>query len=137
MKRAVLILLLTGMGCSSDTSSSGRTVFVSACASCHGTSGRGDGPLASALEPKPADLTKIAERRDGLWPMVEVMSTINGYYRQTLPHNQMPIFEDLPEGELVPVDTGDGKIIPTPVTLIALTNYLETIQVPEATGSYP
>ena len=49
----------------------------------------------------------------------------------------MPIFGDLAEGALVPFDAGDGKETPTPVALIALANYLETIQDPKATGTMP
>jgi hypothetical protein len=137
MKRAILILLLAVMGCAPDSPSTGRSVFVNSCASCHGAAGRGDGPLAAELEVKPADLTKIAARRDGLWPLVEVMSIIDGYHRRTLPREKMPVFGDLAEGKLVPFDAGDGKLVPTPVTLIALANYLETIQNPKATGTFP
>lgn len=137
MKRAILFILLVEMGCSPDSGSSGRTVFSNSCASCHGLTGRGDGPLAAELEVKPANLTKIAARCDGLWPMVEVMSIIDGYHRRTLPREKMPIFGDLAEGKLVPFDAGDGRKIPTPVKLIALANYLETIQNPKATGTFP
>ena len=34
----------------------GQKLFQQFCASCHGKSGRGDGPLAAALTPKPANL---------------------------------------------------------------------------------
>jgi hypothetical protein len=93
--------------------------------------------LAVELEVKPADLTKIAAQRDGLWPMLEVMSIIDGYHRRTLPRGEMPIFGDLEEGKLVLFDAGDGQLTPTPVTLIALANYLESIQDPRARGTYP
>jgi mono/diheme cytochrome c family protein len=33
----------------------GQTVFAANCAPCHGTDGTGNGPAASALNPKPAD----------------------------------------------------------------------------------
>lgn len=137
LKRSILILLLAEMGCAPDSPSSGRAVFINSCAYCHGVTGRGDGPLAAELEVKPADLTKIAERRDGLWPMVEVMSIIDGYHRRTLSREKMPVFGDLAEGKLVPFDAGDGSAVPTPVTLIALANYLETIQDPKAKGTFP
>lgn len=35
----------------------GRVMFQSFCSACHGVSGKGDGPLAKVLVPKPADLT--------------------------------------------------------------------------------
>jgi mono/diheme cytochrome c family protein len=37
------------------------------CASCHGPSGKGDGPAAAALTPKPADWTsaKVQKETDG------------------------------------------------------------------------
>jgi mono/diheme cytochrome c family protein len=35
----------------------GKNIFAINCASCHGTGGKGDGPAASALNPKPRDFT--------------------------------------------------------------------------------
>jgi mono/diheme cytochrome c family protein len=34
----------------------GKSLFENNCSSCHGVSGRGDGPAAKALNPVPADL---------------------------------------------------------------------------------
>ncbi len=33
-------------------------LFQRNCASCHGIEGRGDGPAAAALDPRPSDLTR-------------------------------------------------------------------------------
>jgi len=33
----------------------GKKVFMTYCATCHGTTGKGDGPAAAGLNPKPAD----------------------------------------------------------------------------------
>jgi cytochrome c553 len=38
----------------------GKVKYQTLCAACHGNSGRGDGPAAGALNPKPADLSEAA-----------------------------------------------------------------------------
>lgn len=35
----------------------GKQIYENRCAACHGASGKGDGPAAAALNPKPANLT--------------------------------------------------------------------------------
>ncbi|MBI2877190.1 MAG: c-type cytochrome [Candidatus Tectomicrobia bacterium] len=35
----------------------GEKIFLEKCAPCHGRTGKGDGPVASALNPRPHDLT--------------------------------------------------------------------------------
>jgi mono/diheme cytochrome c family protein len=35
----------------------GKVLFETNCASCHGTSGKGDGPVGAALQPPPRDFT--------------------------------------------------------------------------------
>ena len=56
----------------------GGELFRTYCASCHGTSARGDGPLASSMTRKPADLTAIAQRNGGVYPSELVFRTIDG-----------------------------------------------------------
>ena len=42
------------------TATGGKALYVSYCTPCHGQSGKGDGPAAAALTPKPADHTSMA-----------------------------------------------------------------------------
>jgi cbb3-type cytochrome c oxidase subunit III len=45
----------------------GATLFANYCWTCHGTSGKGDGPIAVAYQPRPRDLTDrpyVASRTD-------------------------------------------------------------------------
>jgi cytochrome c553 len=35
----------------------GGTLYVQFCGTCHGMTGKGDGPVAASLDPKPADHT--------------------------------------------------------------------------------
>ena len=40
----------------------------------------------------------------------------------------VPEFGELLKGDLVPLDTGDGVMTPTPRKMVALLEYLESIQ---------
>jgi mono/diheme cytochrome c family protein len=53
-------------------------MFKSYCAPCHGVSGKGDGPAAAALNPKPADLTQFAKRRAGTFSAKDFEDKLNG-----------------------------------------------------------
>jgi mono/diheme cytochrome c family protein len=44
----------------SNSIKNGKTLYQSYCAACHGKNGRGDGPAATSLHPKPADHTSAA-----------------------------------------------------------------------------
>jgi nucleotide-binding universal stress UspA family protein len=57
---------------------SASEVFRTYCVMCHGSSARGDGPLASSLKRKPANLAEIAMRNGGVFPSDLVFRTIDG-----------------------------------------------------------
>ena len=50
--------------------------FHDYCSPCHGRSGKGDGPVAAALTPRPSDLTTIARRNKGVFPRARVRDFI-------------------------------------------------------------
>ncbi len=56
----------------------GRQLYLSACASCHGTDGTGDGPVTAALKTAPPDITRLAEQHGGQFPRELVIATIAG-----------------------------------------------------------
>ena len=56
----------------------GGELFRTYCAVCHGSTARGDGPLAASMRRKPADLTEIAKRNAGTYPSELVFRTIDG-----------------------------------------------------------
>ena len=57
---------------------SGKEMFMSYCASCHGKDAKGDGPAAAALKQAPADLTALTELHDGKYPSDLVTSVLRG-----------------------------------------------------------
>ena len=71
----------------------GRTEFLTSCASCHGEAGKGDGPVAKSLVKPPPDLTKLAEKNNGVFPVSRIYEVIDGRI-QTLVHGtrDMPVW---------------------------------------------
>ncbi len=104
----------------------GRSYYRDYCRSCHGNDGMGNGPAARALTPRPADLTRIAERHGGTFNAVEVAARIDG--RIDLPahgSHDMPVW-----GRLFSQEVGDDSLSDEIVRgrLLILVEYLRSIQ---------
>ncbi|HKL05576.1 MAG TPA: c-type cytochrome [Roseovarius sp.] len=56
----------------------GKQEYMDACASCHGESGAGDGPLAELMTVPVPPLTGLSAANDGQFPMLAVIHTIDG-----------------------------------------------------------
>lgn len=84
MKRALLgcVILLSAASAPSFEAVTladytGAELFQRFCASCHGETGRGDGPVARSLAVAVPDLTGIS-RRYGGFPAARIRETIDG-----------------------------------------------------------
>ena len=77
---AALIVALTPVlrGAAQTSAYGGANDFNAYCASCHGSSAKGDGPIANSFRKKPADLTKLSSRNNGVYPADMVFKTIDG-----------------------------------------------------------
>lgn len=77
----------------------GRGLYVSYCQLCHGMSGKGDGPLAKAMQITPADLTTtVRSRSDTILKKIITGSgrqTITGRDRHNLLSDAMPEWKDI------------------------------------------
>src|ERR1700686_5503091 len=60
------------------SAASGKEMFTTYCAVCHGTDRKGGGPAASALKVPPADLTVLSKNNGGKFPALKVTSDIRG-----------------------------------------------------------
>jgi len=121
---------LTGLvaACAPDTTPTGAARdYADYCASCHGPSGRGNGPAAVGMQPAPSDLTQLAAQNGGVFPKSRVMGQLVGY-TMGRSESHMPIFETLREGPVVMYDDGSGQRVATPARLVALADYLQTLQ---------
>ena len=125
----ILVILMALSACVAAPKAVGKRLYNDNCTGCHGQNGIGDGPLSADLETPVPDLTLISSRNGGVFPMAQVMSTIDGYTRSRAGNTVMPEFGiDLQAGPLVYIDTGDGTKTPTPSRLVALAEYLRSIQ---------
>ena len=123
--RFPLLLALPLLAACVEEPVSGSAAFMEDCALCHGSDAKGSGPIANDLDVKPADLTRIAARNGGIFPRDEVMSRIDGY---GLDGGVMPEFGAGDMGDTVVVEGEDGLGTPVPARLLALTDYLQSLQ---------
>jgi mono/diheme cytochrome c family protein len=56
----------------------GSSIYRLYCSSCHGSEGKGDGPIADGLRIRPPDLTLLAARSNGSFAAEEVFRIIDG-----------------------------------------------------------
>jgi mono/diheme cytochrome c family protein len=93
-----LMLANTIITFSADASSAqnidvGKAEYQSGCASCHGADAKGNGPVSTQLKTRPADLTVLAKKNNGVFPVNAVYQIIDG--RDSIPSHgtrEMPIW---------------------------------------------
>jgi len=72
------VVIATYALASTDDIDKGRIEFLSKCAECHGADGKGAGPMSSRLKTKPADLTVLAKRNNGVFSPAAVANAVDG-----------------------------------------------------------
>ncbi len=110
-------------GCVEDAEVAGPMAFAQDCAGCHGRDAMGAGDFGRQLIRQPPDLTTLAQRNGDY-----VMSTIDGYARGAHFSAAMPEFGAGDMGPTIVVENADGTGTPIPARLLALADYLETLQ---------
>lgn len=75
---AALVTVVGGVQAQSAKVDVGKIEYVGNCASCHGMSGKGDGPNAPYLNRKATDLTTLAKNNGGVLPISRLYESIDG-----------------------------------------------------------
>ncbi len=102
---------------------SGKDMFDSYCAVCHGKDGKGTGPAASAMKTPPIDLTALATNNGGKYPASHVAAVIRGQ-AVTPSHGSQdmpvwgPLFSSISQGH-------EGQVQQRITNLVA---YIESLQ---------
>ena len=126
-KPVVLIAALTVTACVEDVPVDGQQAFLTDCAACHGTDAMGTGSFGAQLITPPPDLTTLSQRYGGVFPRDYVLSTIDGLNRDPHFSGAMPEFGAGDMGPIIMTEE-DGNPVPIPARLLAITDYLETLQ---------
>jgi mono/diheme cytochrome c family protein len=77
----LVVILAPAAGFAQDVGSqyvAGSTVYRTYCAVCHGSAGKGDGPLADSLRVKVPDITLLARKNKGTFPKDQVLRIVDG-----------------------------------------------------------
>lgn len=131
MKRTAMICaaltLAFGAG-AVDAQSLGEQEYMTTCASCHGTSGVGDGPMAPLMTVPVPDLTQISANNDGQFPMLQVIQIIDGRTGVRGHGYPMPIWGARFQDEARQYVGLYGSEMITRGRILILAEYLESIQ---------
>jgi len=107
----------------SAPANSGKEMFNSYCAVCHGKDGKGNGPAASAMKTPPTDLTLLAQKSAGKYPSAHVAAVIKGQ-AITPSHGSQdmpvwgPLFSSISQGHESQVQQRISNLV----------SYIETLQ---------
>lgn len=105
------------------SSTSGREMYDSYCAVCHGKEAKGNGPAASAMKSPPTDLTQLGKTNGGKYPAAHVAAVLRGQAMSPSHGSQdMPIWGPL----FSSISQGREGLVQQRIT--NLVNYLEGVQ---------
>ena len=106
------------------SAASGAQMFKEYCASCHGLSGKGDGPAAPAMKKLVSDLTTLSKKNGGKYPELLVVAVIKGD-RASPAHGSkdMPVWSTLFNQTVSHGSQSDVQL-----RIANLTAYIKTLQ---------
>jgi hypothetical protein len=126
---AILGLTLAAPIAHADTTMVGGKLFNQYCATCHGTDATGGGPLTQVMTQSVPDLTKLSERNDGAFPMLEVIHIIDGRTGLRGHGGPMPTYGDVFSADAQTDTIGDfSPILAARGRILSIALYLESLQ---------
>jgi mono/diheme cytochrome c family protein len=114
---------------------SGKKEYLRSCARCHGPTGKGDVDTLKGLRQQPPDLTILARKNGGEFPLVRVFNVIDGRIEVVI-HGprDMPVWGEafrsdlgsrMPRGYMSP-DMADAMSY---IRILEVIEYIMTLQV--------
>jgi hypothetical protein len=115
----------------------GKFEYLNSCASCHGTTGKGDGPVVKSLIKPPTDLTRLSETNSGVFPFARVYDVIDGRFElATHGTRDMPVWGEVYKRSWAQGQNGTLPYLASKeviesivrVRILALIDYIFTLQ---------
>lgn len=125
----VAAMLAAGGATAEADRNAGEALFGRYCATCHGATGRGDGPTAEIISIPPGDLTALSRDNDGLFPFQRIVRRIDGREALVAHGSPMPIYGAFFEGSEIETVYHQEIAIRTSGPVLAIARYLESIQI--------
>ena len=130
---ATLAMLSTAAAAQAPGIAFGKNEYLRSCASCHGVSGKGDGPVAKSLSKPPTDLTRLADNNKGVFPVSRIYEVIDGRIQVTIHGTrEMPVWGEVYTREVrtrapraMPDEMIDAMVR---VRILGLIEYISTLQ---------
>lgn len=123
-----IFALLAAPAVLAEDAERGQALFITHCATCHGSSAMGDGPMAAVLSVRPADLTALSADNAGTFPTGRVVRRIDGTTEVMAHGGPMPLFGLLLDGPSDIVLTPDGSEMIAPEAIVDIVTWLQSIQ---------
>lgn len=125
----LIALCLSATKLPAQDADQGRALYQTHCATCHGADADGQGPLAPALVLQPVDLTTLASRNEGDFPLERVLKRIDGTEPLVSHGSSMPVYGPYFEGVAnTPMKLANGQPILVPEPMADLVGYLMSVQ---------
>lgn len=106
----------------------GEALFGYYCATCHGRSATGNGPMSPSLVVAPTDLTALRMQNGGVFPTARVVMRIDGRDPLVSHGSMMPVYGDFFAGTDVMIKTEAGQPVLTSQPIVDLLAYLDELQ---------
>ena len=123
-----LLAMALGAPAAAQDAVQGEALFGFYCATCHGNSATGNGPMSPSLVVAPADLTMLAAENEGVFPTERVIMRIDGRDPLVSHGSMMPVYGDFFEGTDIMTKSETGQPILTSQPIIDLLPSLESPQ---------
>ncbi len=126
--RLAFLFTILALPAAAQDAEEGAAAFLNHCAGCHGATAMGDGPMASLLTVRPPDLTELALRNGGEFPLARVVQRIDGTTEVRAHGGPMPMFGMLMDGPSMAVLAPDGSEVVAPEGIGRIAEWLMEVQ---------